>query len=119
MFARAVPIEFHAIVVGVAEVDRFADAVVGSAFQFHTGSQNAADGLGELRAFVKEDSEVIQAGGAGRRRRTAEAFPGVETDVMMIAVVGEESRLRTKALRELEAEHIAIKRNCAFEVGNF
>ena len=62
-------------------------------FEFDAGGENASDGVGELGAIGKENRQMIKAGGAGRRRRTAEALPGVEADVMMIAAGGKERRL--------------------------
>src|SRR5205085_6567661 len=65
-----------------------------------------------------EDRQVIEAGGAGRRRRAAEAVPGVERDVVVIAAGREEGRLAAAPLGELEAQDVAIKRQRTIEVGD-
>ena len=62
---------------------------------------------------------MIEARGAGQRRRTAPAFPGVETDVMMIAAGGDKRRLAAEPLDQLKAEHAAIKRQRPVEIGYF
>jgi hypothetical protein len=46
------------------------------------------------------------------------AFPGVETDVVMIAAGGDERGVRAQALHQLEAEHAAIEAKCAVEIGD-
>src|SRR5439155_9700287 len=72
--------------------------------------------IGERRARRIEDREVIEAGGAGRRRRSAKALPGIERDVMMIAAGRYERGRIAAALRELEAEHAAIEAQRPFEI---
>ena len=61
---------------------------------------------------------MIEARGAGRRRRAAEALPGVERDVVVIAAGGQECRLAAAPLHQLEAQHVAIERQRAIEVGD-
>jgi hypothetical protein len=46
------------------------------------------------------------------------AFPGVETDVMMVSTRGDEGRAGAVALRELEAEHAAVKGQRALQIGH-
>src|SRR5437588_10045582 len=62
---------------------------------------------------------MIKAGVAVRRRRTALAFPGVQTDVMVITSGGEEGGLVSVSLGELEAEHVAVKAERAVEISHF
>ena len=84
-FLWPVPIEFDAVVVGVAQVKRFADAVVGGAFERNSCGDQPAERVGQRRARRVEDREMVEAGGAGLRRLAAAAFPSVEADVMVIA----------------------------------
>ena len=46
------------------------------------------------------------------------AFPGVEADVVVIAAGRNERRARTQPLRHLKAEHAAVKRQRAIEIGD-
>src|SRR5258707_14143218 len=46
------------------------------------------------------------------------AFPGVETDVMVIAARRNERRARGQALHQLESQHTAIKSQRAIEIGH-
>jgi hypothetical protein len=114
----AVPVELDAIAVGVAKIECLADAVIGSAFEPNVGVDQAAKGVGEFGACGIDDREVIEAGGAGRGRGAAMALPGIEADVVMVAACGEERGGVADALRDLEAEDVAIEGECAIEVGD-
>jgi hypothetical protein len=46
------------------------------------------------------------------------AFPGVQTDVVVIAAGRNERRARTQALRHLKPQHAAIKSQRAIEIGH-
>ena len=71
----AVPIEFDAVLVGVAEVEGFADAVVGRAFEGDFGCDEPAERVGERGARGVKDRQVIQAGRMCGRGRRAPGFP--------------------------------------------
>ncbi len=116
--ARAIPVEFDAVVVGIAEVDGFADAVVGGAFERDFCGEDAAKSGGEFGARGVDDRGVVEAGGAGGRRIAAETFPRVEADVMVVAAGGEECGGVAHALHDLQAEHAGVELDGAFEVGD-
>ena len=46
-----VPIELYAVLIGVAEIDCFADAVIGGAVERNAGAEHAPQGVGQLGAF--------------------------------------------------------------------
>ena len=73
----------------------------------------------ELRAVRVKNREVEQASAIRRRRRTTEAFPGVEPDMMVITAGRNKRGLRSEALRQLETEDAAVKPERALEVSNF
>lgn len=58
----AVPVEFDAVLVGVGEVEGFADAVIGGAVEGDVGGGEAAEGVGEGGAGGVEDCGVEEAG---------------------------------------------------------
>src|SRR5688572_17928839 len=66
---RPVPVELDAVPVGVAEVDRLAHAVIGSAVDAYAGVEDAAQRARERRSGRKADGEVVEARRAWRRRR--------------------------------------------------
>jgi len=113
-----VPVELYAVVVGVVEVEGFADAVVGGAVEFDLGIDESAEGIAELRARGVEDGGVIEAGSAGRRRVSVEAFPGVEADVVVVSAGGDERGAVAEGLHELEAEDADIEVERALKVGD-
>src|SRR5580704_11246787 len=116
--ARAIPVEFDAVVVGVAEIDGFANAVVGGAFEGNFCGEDAAKGGGEFRARGVDDGGVVEAGGARWRRVAGETFPGVQADVMVIAAGGEERGGVAHALHNLQAEHAGVELDGALEVAD-
>ena len=81
----AVPVKFYAVEVGVVEVEGFGDAVIGGAVEGDVGGEEAAECVGQGGAGWVEYGQVVEAGGAGRWRLAAEGFPGVETDVVVVA----------------------------------
>src|SRR5439155_1644822 len=61
---RPVAVELDAVVVGVAEVERLADAVVGRAVEPDPGVAEAAEGVTEGGAGRISDRDVVEPGGA-------------------------------------------------------
>src|SRR3974390_817896 len=60
---------------------------------------------------------MIKSGGTCRGRGATRAFPGVQTDMVMIAACREERRLPPVTLRFLKTEHIPVKHEGAFQIG--
>jgi hypothetical protein len=118
LIRRPIPVQLHAVVVGIAKVERLADAMVGSAVEANPRLQHAAQRIGQLRAGRVEDRRVVQPGRAGGRRRAAKTFPGVQSDVVMVAAGREKRCARTVALRQLESEHVTIEPQRAIEIGH-
>ena len=118
LVAGAVAIEFDPVAIGVAEVEGFADAMVGGALQRDAGCDEALESVGEFGAVWIEDCEVIKAGAVRGRRRGAAALPCIEGYVMVIAAGGKEGGLR-HPLRYLEAENAVIEGEGAFNIGHF
>ena len=108
-FLGAIPIELDAVLVGIAQIERFRDPVVAGAVERDAGRDQPAQRIGELGPRRIEDGEMVEAGRAGRRRLPAGALPGVQPDMVMIAAGRDEGRLRPVALHQLEAEHAAIE----------
>jgi hypothetical protein len=53
---------------------------------------------------------VIEAGRARWRRRGADASPGIQGKVMVVAARREKGSVVAQGLRDLEAQQIAVKR---------
>ena len=91
LFLGPVPIKLDAVVVGIAQIKRLADAVVGGAFERNVRPRSGGAAHRPSCAPRRiEDGEMVEAGGAERRRRAAVALPGIEPDMMMIAAGGNE-----------------------------
>ena len=88
-----IPVELDAVLVGIAQVERLADAVVAGAVERDAGRDQPAQRVGQRRACRIEDREVEQPGRARAAAAAAVALPGVEPDMVVIAAGGEERRL--------------------------
>src|SRR5665213_288508 len=118
LFFRPVPIKLDAVLVGIAQVKRLADAVVAGAVKRNAGADHAMERIRQRGPARIEDGGVIEPRRSRRRRTAAFALPGVQADVVMIAAGRNEGRLQTPALHQFEAEHAAIKSERALEVGD-
>ena len=84
LFLRPVPIELHTVVVGVVEIDCFADTVVCRAFERDAGLLDPPHGGSQLGSCRIQDSDMIQTRRAGRRWLTPSAFPGVQAEITIM-----------------------------------
>ena len=119
LLLRPVPIEFDAALVGIAQVKRFANAMIAGAVERNLCLYEAMQGVRQRRAGRIEDRGVKQPGRSRRRWMPALAFPGVEADVVVIAAGRNERRAGTHALHQFKPEHAAIKPERAIEIGHF
>src|SRR6266566_1246267 len=83
-FMRAVAIKFDAVPIGIAQIKRFADAVIACAVKRNLRHVQAAQRVGQFGACRIQNGEMIKAGCSMRWRTSARALPSVQTDVMMI-----------------------------------
>jgi len=113
----SIPVKLYAVVVGVVEVEGFADAVVGGSVEGDVGGEEAAEGVGQGGACGVKNGVVVKAGGAERRGLATEGFPGVEADVVVVAPGGEEGCGVTHAHGDVEAEDAVVEGEGSVEVG--
>jgi hypothetical protein len=114
-----VPVEFDSVLIGVAEIQGFTDAVVRSAIQRDIRCDETAQGASEFGSRWIDDGQMVQAGGTFGGRRATHTFPRVQTDVVVISARGEECGLTAVALRDLEAQNIPIELQRTIEVRHF
>src|SRR5258707_14275006 len=103
-----VAIKLDAVLVGIAQVKRLADAVIAGAVEMNSRLHHPIQGLGQRCPGRIKDGGVEQSGGPRSRRMAILAFPGVQADVMVIAARRNERRARGQALHQLESQHTAI-----------
>ena len=111
--ARAVGVELDAVAVGVGQVDRLGDAVVGGAGDRGAGDGEPLHGARELRARGIQQRVVVEAGvaaGAARARLL------VQHDE--IALAGAERGDRVGAAVQAEPEALLVEADRAVEVGD-
>ena len=113
-----VPIQLDAVLVGIAQIERFADAVIAGAVERNAGLDHAMQRVRQRGAGRIKNRGVKQPRRSRRRRMAAFAFPGVQADVVVIAAGRNERRAGAQALHQFEAEHAAIKSQRAIEIGD-
>src|SRR6266508_1765306 len=113
-----VAVELEPVAVGIVEVDRLADAVIGGAGDGNLRLDEPFQRIRQRSAGRIAHGHVVEAGRPGWRRGAALRLPGVEPDVMVIVAGREESRLVAHPLLLLEPEDVSVERECAVEVGD-
>jgi len=109
----------YPVVIGITEVDGFADAVVCGTFQRNLRSQHPSHGSRKRRTSRVEDSGVVKPRCAGGWWGTAKAFPRVQCDVMMIPARRQEDRTITVSLSHFKPKYARVEPECPLQVSNF
>jgi hypothetical protein len=86
----AIPVELYSVLVGVAEVEGLAYAVVGGSVERNFVLHEGLEGSAEVGSRGVDDGEVVEASRVRWRRNAVATLPGVEADVVMIAAGGDE-----------------------------
>ena len=116
--ARPIPVKLDAVFVGIAQVKRFAHAVIRGAIEGNAGPLHAHQRIGQFRPRGIKNRGVKKPRASRWRRRTAQAFPRIQAEVMMIPASRNKRRASTEALRQLEAKDATIKCQRALQVGD-
>lgn len=104
-----IPIQFHAVVVRIAQVNRLAHPVIRRAFKPDARAQYAAQRIRQRRARGINNRQVVKARRSRRRRCSAQTFPGVQRNVVMVAARGKKCRAVAVTLRHFKSQNAAIK----------
>lgn len=115
---RSVPIEFHAVVVRVAQVKRLADAMIAGPVERDSRFQDTAEGVGQRMTRRIQDGDVVQPGCPRRRGRSPLALPGVQAEVMVVPSRRDERGLCAVPLGQLEAKDAAVEPQRPLQVGD-
>ena len=115
---RPVAVELDPVPVGIAEVDRLGDAVVGRAVDRPTGLGEPPQRVAERAPVRVADRDVIEPGRPRRRSRPAARLPGVQSEVMVVPPGRDEGRLVADPLRHVEAQDVAVEGEGAVDVGD-
>ncbi len=116
---RAVAIKFDAVPIGIAQIKRFADAVIACAVERNLRHVQAAQRVGQFGACRIQNGEMIKAGCSMRWRTSARALPSVQTDVMMITAGGDKRGIIAVALHQFKSEYATIKIQRTLEICDF
>ena len=112
----SIPIKFHAVPIGVAQIQRFAYAMIGLALQLDAGLDQAAKCVGQFGSRGIENRQVVQTRRTVRRWSAAGAFPCIKANVMVISACGKKCSLISKALSHVKPKDVAIKRQRSIQI---
>jgi hypothetical protein len=113
-----IAIQFHAVAVRIAQVERLAHPVIGRALQPYARRNQPPQCIRQRRPIGINDSVMIEPGGAIGRRRAAQAFPCIQGNVMVITTGGEECSLVAYTLHQFKAKNVPVKSDSAFKISN-
>ena len=111
--ARPVPVDLDPVLVGVAEVDRLADEVVGDADDRHLLAGGVREPAGEVGPLRHEQGEVVQARIAARGPRA-----GLLAEHEQVLAAGPERRPAVAAAVDAQADRALVVGDRAREVGD-
>jgi len=118
LFFRSIPIKLHSISIRIAQIERFANSVIGRAFKRNFCLDETAQCVGKFLPRWIKNRQMVKACCARRWWRPTGAFPRVEANVMVITPGRKKCHFLFVPLRNLKAEHIAIKVKRALQVGH-
>src|SRR5215210_2198821 len=93
-------------------------AVVGRAVDPPAVVEQALESSGQVSPLRVVDGEVIEPGRPRRWRRSTQALPGIEPDVVVIPTCREKGGLVAKAGDELETETAPVEVDGAIEISH-
>lgn len=113
--ARSVGVELDAEAVGVAEIQRLGDAVVGGALERPARAGDAPHAVGERGAAGMQPGDVVEAGGAARQRRGSGDVAEYERRALEVRA---EPRDVLLAGDQRQAEHALVEVGAARQVAH-
>ena len=113
VLAAAVGGELDAVVVGVGQVDRLGDAVVGRAADARAGDREAGGGAGELEPRRVQEREVVEPGVAAG----AAGVRVLDEDEQVLAAGAERGAVAVAAVQS-QADRGLVEVDRAVEVGD-
>ena len=111
--ARVVGGELDSVAVGVGQIDRLGDSVVGGALDRSLADHDALGDAGEFEAARVEQGHVVQTGVPADAARAGRF---VQDDQLLAAC--REPGLIAVAARELQPQDVAVERDRAVELGD-
>src|SRR5450631_1050216 len=87
-------------------------------FERDSGQPKSSQPIGELTASWIGDRQMIKPRRSRRRSFAPESLPSVQSNMMVVTTRREKYRASPIALRNLEAQHIAVKAQGTLEVRN-
>ena len=118
LLGRAVPVEFHAVLVRIAKIQGFADTVIRGPVEMDASALKPPQGVGQGGPGGVTEGEMEETGRAAEGRLTALAIPRVQADVMVVASSADEGGLGAVALLEFQSQNTAVEIEGAIKVGD-
>ena len=119
LLPRTINIELHSVAIGIAQVKRLAHAMIGSTLKPDTGCNQPLERICQGRSCGIDDCMMIKPSCAERRRCAVQAFPCIQSNVMVITAGRKERSLVAHALHQLKAKHATIETDGTLQVSYF
>ncbi len=116
MLTRTIPIKLYAILIRIAQINGFADTMIGSTIKLYPSIEDTAQRHGKIGSCRMQNGQMKQARGMAWRRRRSLALPSIEPYVVMVTASGNEGCLLAKALCESESEHATIESQSSLDL---
>ena len=106
-----IPRQLDAITVGIAEIKCLANTVIARAFEANASIVQPAQCIGQRCPRRTANSNMVEPGSMRPWRRAAFAFPGVQSNVVVITACRKERSFMPIALHQIKAEYATIESN--------
>jgi eukaryotic-like serine/threonine-protein kinase len=115
---RPVPIQLHAVVIRISEIERLADAVITGTIQRNASAYKFAERVRQVRSCREQDREVIEPGDS-TRRRCPQRFPICSDRCDGDTARRNECGTVAITLQQLKAEYSTIETEGSLQVNHF
>jgi hypothetical protein len=115
----AVDVEFESVLIGITQVKGLADAMIACSLERNLMGDESTVGFAEGGTVRIKECHVVESRAARRGRGAAEAFPCIQSDMMMVSPRRDKSGGIPVALCDFESEHFTIEVKCPVEIRNF
>src|SRR5437667_2523100 len=112
--ARTVRIKLHAVIIGIAEIDRFTNAVVRSALDWMVASHKPLEGMGKVAPRRITNGQMVKSGRFRWTRRGVALF--TEHDHRRTVSCCRNSDLASNPLHDPQSERAGVKAKRAFKI---
>jgi hypothetical protein len=118
LLPRTIPVELDAVLIRIAQIERLAYSVIRRPIQPHLRVDQAIERITQRCTRRVYQRQVIEPGCSWSRMRSAQTFPGIQPNVMVVSARRDECGSIAKAKHQFEAKHTAVEVERAIQIGD-